>query len=75
MRKDGSNQKSKEIQFSLETAEANSAPLVGKFNYWNSDADRVIHSTGDESPEPPVSTQIIGYLPRSRWDEPNPFHF
>jgi 1,4-alpha-glucan branching enzyme len=48
MRKDSSNQKTKETQFSLEAVESKKVSLVGEFNIWNPDADCVSHTRGEE---------------------------
>jgi 1,4-alpha-glucan branching enzyme len=39
MRKNGSKQNTKKIQFFLEAVEAKKVSLVGEFNNWNPDAD------------------------------------
>jgi 1,4-alpha-glucan branching enzyme len=39
VRKSGSKQNVKKIQFSLEAVEAKKVSLVGEFNNWNPDAD------------------------------------
>jgi hypothetical protein len=75
MRKDGSKQKTKEIQFSLEAVEAKKISLVGGFNNGNPDADCVFHTRGDEPSDFQVFMQMVPCSLHAYRDEPNSFHF
>ena len=75
MRKGCSNQKTKEIQFSLEAVEAKKVFLAGGFNNGNPDSDCVSRTRGDEPPDNRVFTQKIPCFPHAYRDEPNFFHF
>jgi hypothetical protein len=75
MQNNGSNQKTKEIQFSFDTVEAKNASLFGEYNEWNLNADHFPVTSWDESPEPQIYSQIVSYSSRTRGNEPNSFHF
>ena len=72
MQKNGSKQKTKETEFSVESVEVNKVSLVGEFNNWNPDPDRVPPTQEDEPPDP---TTLTNGSPHTHGDEPNPFHF
>ena len=75
MQNNSSNQKAKEIQFSFDTVEAKNVSLVGEYNEWNLNADRVPVISLDEYPEPQIYSPMVSYPSRTRGDEPNSFHF
>ena len=72
MRKNKLKQKTKEIVFSLKAIEAKKVSLVGEFNNWNPDPDRVSPTQEEEPPDP---TTLTNGSPHTHGDEPNPFHF
>ena len=60
MRKNGSNQITNLIQFSLGAVDARKVSPVGEFNNWNPDADHVSRIHGDEPPDPSsVFTKMV----------------
>ena len=63
MRNDSSKQITKEISFSLKAVETKKESLDREFNNWDLDADRVPRTRWDESPYPPVFTQMIPCTP------------
>ena len=75
MRENSSKKKTKKIQFSLEAVEAKNVSLVGEYNEWNLNADRVPVISLDEYPEPQIYSPMVSYSSRTRGDEPNSFHF
>ena len=75
MLKDGSNQKTKEIQFSLEAVDAKMISLAGGFNNGNPAADCVLHTLEDEPRDTRDFMQKIPCSPHAYRDEPNSFHF
>lgn len=52
MRKNDSKHYTKEIRFSLEVVDAKKVSPVGAFNNYNPDANRVLRTHGDETPDP-----------------------
>jgi 1,4-alpha-glucan branching enzyme len=58
MQKDSSKQITKETQFSLLAVEVKKVSLVGEFNNWNPDSNRVPHAQEEELIGPPVLTQM-----------------
>ena len=66
MRKNGLNQPTNIIQFSLEAIEAKKVSPVGEVNNFNPDADHVLGRHWDEPPDPPVVTKMVP-CPRCEW--------
>ncbi|MFH0994185.1 MAG: hypothetical protein V1844_01610 [Pseudomonadota bacterium] len=75
MRKNGSNQNTKEIQFSLEAVDARKISLTGGFNNGNPDSDSVSRTRVDEPPDTCDFMQKIPCFPHVCRNEPNYFHF
>ena len=60
MRKNGSNQITNIIQFSLGAVDAKKVSPVEEFNNYNPDSDHVLRSHWDESPDPSsVFTKMV----------------